>query len=315
MNPNTIHPSRRQNSFEPRSVLTAALAFMLAQASLVLAQPEPIPTTTLRGQLDRWTGPYGSAAVPYVKIHLLDISGRAVVAEGNTDSEGTFRFRDVRPGEYMVRVKQERLGCREKEFIVTIENGKAPSTDFSWTVEDDWESFFPVFVPGGYTELPPVLVHDMDICFGEQPSRPTRSQDTLSTTYHLYNPPDWPVVVFAETEHGKFRGPLWVVDIANDFVEEDVLPEWMTQPARMVYPVGDTALPWTYGRTGFDGGLWKGNAELQLSSEDLWIHGVLLTTEGFDTIRDLMLSTDARLMDSLPTGSVFLGSEWLSEED
>jgi hypothetical protein len=288
MNPSTTRPSRKQDRPAAHRGLTAVLVFMLMHAGAVLAQPDTNPVTTLRGRVDRWTGAYGRAGVPFVKVSLLDPDNDSAVSREVTDSEGIFRFRGVGPGAYVLRVDRERPGCGLMKLPVSIKRQ-----------------------PREYTDIPAVLVHELRFSF-DRLEYPAQAR-TVIVDYAYDNPPDWPVYVLAADEKEKLKlPPLWRIRCRVPG-EDSLVPREQEPPELLGLP-GDSIKPWSSDQPGFDGGSWKGLASFNLDKAARSIHALLLTAEGMQTV-DSLTAAGANWLDRLPAGTRALTGMPLYEED
>lgn len=287
MNRNS-HLSRRCEQPTARRALTAGIALALASAGVARAQPA---STVLRSRIDRWTGMHGSAGIPFVQVCLLDPETDSVIAEEATDSEGIFRFRDVHTGTYTVRVNRERPGCGFREFPVEV----GPS-------------------PSDYTNIRPVLVHELEFFFDPLDHRPDTAT-VIIANYEYDNPPDWPVYVLAANDKREFRlPPLWYIGFPGWMREEDTPYEADLRRAEPREPEADAVRPWNSDEPGFDGGPWKGLATLNVQPGDSCIHAVLLNAAGMREV-DSLTAAGATTLDSLSVGSRILTSVRLYKKD
>ncbi|UCG43877.1 MAG: hypothetical protein JSU73_04460 [candidate division WOR-3 bacterium] len=255
--------------------LVAGLALILAAAAAQAQQAG----TILRSRIDRWTGRFGSAGIPYVPVRLLDPDTDSVVADRATDSEGMFRFRGVLPGKYKVRVNRERAGCGFLEFEAKVDARHAE-----------------------YTNVRPVMVHELSFNFDPLGRKPDTGT-VIEAGYEYDNPPDWPVYVLAADRQLSFRlPPLWSIDFPGRADRTGTGSEAGQHLAEQRAGVSQTPKPWSSDQPGFDGGAWKGVATLQVAPGDSSIHAVLLTADGMRTV-DSLTSAGADRLDRLPAGS------------
>src|SRR5229473_262201 len=104
-------------------VIVFALAFVLAQSGLALAQAQGSSNTTITGHV---RDPQG-ASLPGATVTLY-ARERSFRLSTTTDSTGTYRFERLAPGEYLVEAEAEGFASASARQVV-VERGQGTTLD------------------------------------------------------------------------------------------------------------------------------------------------------------------------------------------
>src|SRR6266851_1670663 len=106
-------------------VIVFALAFVLAQSALALAQATGSSNTTITGHVKDPKG----ASLPGATVKVYGRE-RTFSLSTTTDSAGTYRFDRLAPGEYLVEAEAEGFASASAQQVV-VERGQAATFDIS----------------------------------------------------------------------------------------------------------------------------------------------------------------------------------------
>src|SRR5260370_32414302 len=144
------------------SVLVFALAFVLAQSALALAQATGSSNTTIKGHVKDPKG----ASLPGASVKLY-ARERSFHLSTTTDSTGAYRFEKLAPGEYLVEAEAEGFASASAQRV-TVKRGQAVTLDIPLelagvrstvgapppdTREEAMRSSKPAPAPGATTEV------------------------------------------------------------------------------------------------------------------------------------------------------------------
>src|SRR5713226_7275601 len=104
-------------------VIVFALAFVLAQSALALAQAQGSSNTTITGQVKDPKG----ASLPGASVKLY-ARERSFHLSTTTDSTGAYRFEKLAPGEYLVEAEAEGFASASAQRV-TVKRGQAVTLD------------------------------------------------------------------------------------------------------------------------------------------------------------------------------------------
>src|SRR6266852_5202280 len=115
----------KSNNRKRLIVIVFALAFVLAQSALALAQETGSSNTTITGHVKDPKG----ASLPGASVKLY-ARERSFHLSTTTDSTGAYRFEKLAPGEYLVEAEAEGFASASAQRV-TVERGQAATLDIS----------------------------------------------------------------------------------------------------------------------------------------------------------------------------------------